>query len=103
MPESAARTISSRHVCKAAGALLLLAGLTFLVGCQSVSAACSSAGQLIVTPPWLLAARSSGPAARIRKPDSQRHEFMVTAASSNNSVFSVGGLLALDPQLVCDS
>src|SRR5271157_2022471 len=45
MLETAARAISSRHLWKAAGALLLLAGLAFLVGCQGLSAAGSSSQQ----------------------------------------------------------
>ncbi|MGC1450281.1 MAG: choice-of-anchor D domain-containing protein [Candidatus Sulfotelmatobacter sp.] len=45
MLETAARTIGSKHLGKVAGALVLLVGLTFLVGCQGVSAAGSSSQQ----------------------------------------------------------
>ena len=45
MLETAARAICSKHLGKVAGALVLLAGLTFLVGCQGVSAAGSSGQQ----------------------------------------------------------
>src|SRR5271169_695632 len=45
MLETAARTICSKRLGKVAGSLVLLVGLTFLVGCQGVSAAGSSSQQ----------------------------------------------------------
>jgi hypothetical protein len=42
MLETVARVICSKHLGKVVGALVLLAGLTFLIGCQGVSAAGSS-------------------------------------------------------------
>jgi len=94
MLETAARATSSRHVCKAAGALLLLVSLPFLVGCQGVSAAGSSAGRLTVTPTTLplgsVVVGTSGTA--FGSLAASGASVTVTAASANNSAFSVGGL-----------
>ncbi len=91
---------SSNFLGKSAGALLLLATFISLCGCQGVSTAASShsstvtTGPLVVTPSTLgvgsVAAGSSGTAAGSLTAGSV--SVTVTAASTNNSAFTVGGL-----------
>jgi len=47
MLETAAKSIHSKHLAKVAGALLLLAGLAFLVGCQGFSSSKSAVNQQV--------------------------------------------------------
>jgi len=84
---------------KVAGSLLLLLGLAFLAGCQGVSAGGSkqpqaAAGQLSVSPTALslgnVVAGASGTASGSLTATGAN--VTVTAASTNNSAFSVGGL-----------
>jgi hypothetical protein len=99
MLKTASRAICAKHLGKVAGALVLLAGLIFLVGCQGVSAAASSGqqqavGQLTVAATTLglgsVVAGTSGTASGSLTASGA--SVTVRAASTNNSVFGIGGL-----------
>ena len=92
--------ISSRHFRRVAHASLLLTGMLLIVACQGASvggnsnAAPQTTGQMSVTPGTLsvgnVAAGTSGTASG--NLSAATASVTVTAATSNNSVFSVGGL-----------
>ena len=97
MPETVAGC--SKPVLKLVGVLLLVAGLTFLSGCQGVSAKGSDtpgqpSGTLSVTPGTLgigsVTLGSSGTANGTLT--AAGANVTVTAATTNNSVFTIGGL-----------
>lgn len=97
MPKTVARC--PKPVLKLAGVLLLLAGLTFLAGCQGVSAGSSQppgqqSGSLSFSTSKIdignVAVGSSGTANGSLTATGAN--VTVTAATTNNSVFTVGGL-----------
>lgn len=97
MPKTVARC--PKPVLKAAGLLLLLAGLTFLSGCQGVSAKGSDSpsqqsGSLAFSASKLdvgnVGVGSSGTASGSLT--ATNANVTVTAATTNNSVFTIGGL-----------
>ena len=87
--------IGLNHLRKEVGTLLVLASLTFLVGCQGVSSQQpSTVGQLSVAPATLgigsVVVGTSGTGSGSLSASGA--SVTVSAASTNNSVFSVGGL-----------
>ncbi|MGA8620625.1 MAG: hypothetical protein WB660_19130 [Candidatus Sulfotelmatobacter sp.] len=100
MPKTAKIFLAGKYPAKSAGLLVLLTTFIALCGCQGVSSGASSrsssvaAGQLGVSPTTLslgsVAAGASGMATGNLSAGSVG--ITVTAASSNNSAFSVGGL-----------